>query len=84
SVPRVTRCPDFIGTVITLSLLVYPVLKSLGLQLHSAVTGSYLSGTHSIAFINCLSPNSQGSSWLKQPQLNSFETMQITKPGSSA
>ncbi|XP_074976449.1 uncharacterized protein LOC125623603 isoform X3 [Caretta caretta] len=35
----------------------YPVLKSLGLQLHSAVTGSYISGTHSIAFINC--PNEQ-------------------------
>ncbi|XP_030392006.1 protein CutA homolog isoform X1 [Gopherus flavomarginatus] len=43
--------------VITLSLLMYPVLKSLGLQLHSAVTGSYISGTHSIAFINC--PNEQ-------------------------
>ncbi|XP_074829458.1 protein CutA homolog isoform X3 [Natator depressus] len=35
----------------------YPMLKSLGLQLHSAVTGSYISGTHSIAFINC--PNEQ-------------------------
>ncbi|KAM9595837.1 protein CutA isoform 2-T3 [Morphnus guianensis] len=32
----------------------YPVLRSLALQLHSAVTGSYVSGTHSIAFINCL------------------------------
>nr|XP_009664000.1 PREDICTED: protein CutA isoform X2 [Struthio camelus australis] len=32
----------------------YPVLKTLALQLHSAVTGSYVSGTHSIAFINCL------------------------------
>ncbi|XP_025950298.2 protein CutA [Dromaius novaehollandiae] len=37
-----------------LSLLMYPMLKSLALQLHSAVTGSYISGTHSIAFINCL------------------------------
>ncbi|XP_025918005.1 uncharacterized protein LOC112964311 isoform X4 [Apteryx rowi] len=37
-----------------LSLLMYPVLKSLALQLHSAVTGSYIPGTHSIAFINCL------------------------------
>uniref|UniRef100_A0A8V5HAV1 Uncharacterized protein n=1 Tax=Melopsittacus undulatus TaxID=13146 RepID=A0A8V5HAV1_MELUD len=26
----------------------------LTLQLHSAITGSYISGTHSIAFINCL------------------------------
>ncbi|XP_053863031.1 protein CutA-like isoform X2 [Malaclemys terrapin pileata] len=43
--------------VITLSLLMYPVLKSLGLQLHSAVTGSYISGTQSIAFVNC--PNEQ-------------------------
>uniref|UniRef100_A0A8C8RCI9 Protein CutA homolog n=1 Tax=Pelusios castaneus TaxID=367368 RepID=A0A8C8RCI9_9SAUR len=42
---------------ITLSLLMYPVLKSLGLQLHSALTGNYISGTHSIAFINC--PNEQ-------------------------
>ncbi|KAM6372026.1 protein CutA isoform 1-T1 [Pluvialis apricaria] len=40
--------------VVTLSLLMYPVLRSLALQLHSAVTGSYVSGTHSIAFINCL------------------------------
>ncbi|XP_062497163.1 protein CutA homolog isoform X2 [Pezoporus occidentalis] len=40
--------------VVTLSLLMYPVLRSLTLQLHSAITGSYISGTHSIAFINCL------------------------------
>ncbi|XP_074747254.1 protein CutA isoform X1 [Strix uralensis] len=40
--------------VVILSLLMYPVLRSLALQLHSAVTGSYVSGTHSIAFINCL------------------------------
>ncbi|XP_054077014.1 protein CutA isoform X2 [Rissa tridactyla] len=40
--------------VVTLSLLMYPVLRSLALQLHSAITGSYVSGTHSIAFINCL------------------------------
>ncbi|XP_068770352.1 protein CutA isoform X3 [Struthio camelus] len=40
--------------VMALSLLMYPVLKTLALQLHSAVTGSYVSGTHSIAFINCL------------------------------
>lgn len=35
-------------------MLMYPVLRSLTLQLHSAITGSYISGTHSIAFINCL------------------------------
>ncbi|KAM9218036.1 protein CutA [Leptosomus discolor] len=40
--------------VVTLSLLMYPVLRSLALQLHAAVTGGYVSGTHSIAFINCL------------------------------
>uniref|UniRef100_A0A8C0BIA4 CUTA protein n=1 Tax=Buteo japonicus TaxID=224669 RepID=A0A8C0BIA4_9AVES len=45
--------PGFLG-LLTLSLLMYPVLRSLALQLHSAVTGSYISGTHSIAFINCL------------------------------
>uniref|UniRef100_G1MWF1 CutA divalent cation tolerance homolog n=1 Tax=Meleagris gallopavo TaxID=9103 RepID=G1MWF1_MELGA len=38
----------------TLSLLMYPMLRSLALQLHSAITGSYVSGTHSIVFINCL------------------------------
>ncbi|NXD09245.1 CUTA protein, partial [Nothocercus nigrocapillus] len=37
-----------------LSFLMYPVLRSLALQVHSAVTGSYISGTHSVAFINCL------------------------------
>ncbi|NXA34834.1 CUTA protein, partial [Eudromia elegans] len=40
--------------VMTLSFLMYPVLRSLALQVHSAVTGSYISGTHSVAFINCL------------------------------
>lgn len=35
-------------------MLLYPVLRSLALQLHAALTGSYVSGTHSIAFINCL------------------------------
>ncbi|XP_006640734.2 protein CutA homolog [Lepisosteus oculatus] len=39
------------------SLLVFPVLKSLSLQLHSAITGSYVSGYHSMALINC--PNEQ-------------------------
>ncbi|XP_051835497.1 protein CutA homolog [Antechinus flavipes] len=38
-------------------LLSYPMLRTISLQLHSAVTGSYLSGTHSVAFVNC--PNEQ-------------------------
>uniref|UniRef100_A0A669P3V0 Uncharacterized protein n=1 Tax=Phasianus colchicus TaxID=9054 RepID=A0A669P3V0_PHACC len=29
-------------------------LASLALQLHSAITGSYISGTHPMVFINCL------------------------------
>ncbi|XP_063000867.1 protein CutA homolog [Elgaria multicarinata webbii] len=41
----------------SLSLLMYPVLRSIGQQLHSAVTGSYIPGTHSVAIINC--PNEQ-------------------------
>lgn len=44
----------FAFEVVILSLLLYPVLRSLALQLHAALTGSYVSGTHSIAFINCL------------------------------
>ncbi|NWI96309.1 CUTA protein, partial [Pitta sordida] len=40
--------------VLTLSVLMYPVLRGLALQLHSALTGSYIPGSHSIAFINCL------------------------------
>ncbi|TRZ15189.1 hypothetical protein HGM15179_011900 [Zosterops borbonicus] len=31
-----------------------PLLWGLALQLHSAVTGSYIPGTHSIAFVTCL------------------------------
>ncbi|XP_005987481.1 protein CutA homolog [Latimeria chalumnae] len=37
--------------------VVYPMLRSLSLQLYSSLTGSYISGTHSIAFVNC--PNEQ-------------------------
>ncbi|KAI1232197.1 Protein CutA, partial [Lamprotornis superbus] len=40
--------------VLTLLVLMYPLLQGLALHLHSAVTGSYIPGTHSIAFINCL------------------------------
>ncbi|MGH0114361.1 UNVERIFIED_CONTAM: hypothetical protein FKN15_002895 [Acipenser sinensis] len=40
-----------------LSLVVYPVLKTVSLQLHSAFTGGYVSGFNSIALISC--PNEQ-------------------------
>ncbi|XP_039938924.1 protein CutA isoform X1 [Hirundo rustica] len=40
--------------VLTLLVLVYPLLQGLAVQLHSALTGRYIPGTHSIAFVNCL------------------------------
>ncbi|XP_072487881.1 protein CutA homolog [Notamacropus eugenii] len=43
--------------VVMAFLLSYPMLKTISLHLHSSVTGSYLSGTHSVAFVNC--PNEQ-------------------------
>ncbi|XP_014446002.1 protein CutA homolog isoform X2 [Tupaia chinensis] len=43
--------------ILTTSFLTLPTLRTLVLQLHSAVTGSYVSGTHSIVFVNC--PNEQ-------------------------
>ncbi|XP_047379790.1 protein CutA homolog isoform X2 [Sciurus carolinensis] len=43
--------------ILAASFLVYPMLRTLSLQLHSAITGSYISGTHSIVFVNC--PNEQ-------------------------
>ncbi|XP_062815068.1 protein CutA homolog isoform X2 [Anolis carolinensis] len=42
---------------VTFSLLMYPLLRTMGLQLHSAMTGSYISGSHSLAFVSC--PNEQ-------------------------
>lgn len=33
------------------------MLRTLSLQLHSAITGSYASGTYSVVFVNC--PNEQ-------------------------
>uniref|UniRef100_A0A8C3DT50 Uncharacterized protein n=1 Tax=Corvus moneduloides TaxID=1196302 RepID=A0A8C3DT50_CORMO len=49
-------CPPFPRgmDVLTLLVLMYPLLRGLALHLHSAVTGSYIPGTHSIAFVNCL------------------------------
>ncbi|XP_020923827.1 protein CutA homolog isoform X2 [Sus scrofa] len=43
--------------ILTASFLTYPMLKTLSLQLLSLVTGSYVSGTYSIVFVNC--PNEQ-------------------------
>ncbi|XP_021399449.2 protein CutA homolog isoform X2 [Lonchura striata] len=40
--------------VLGLLVLTYPLLWGLALQLHSAVTGSYVPGTDSIAFVSCL------------------------------
>ncbi|XP_041430877.1 protein CutA homolog [Xenopus laevis] len=35
----------------------HPILKSIFSQIHSAITGSYISGSHSLVFVNC--PNEQ-------------------------
>ncbi|XP_052501258.1 protein CutA homolog isoform X3 [Budorcas taxicolor] len=43
--------------ILTASLLTYPALRTLSLQLLSVVTGSYVSGTYSVVFVNC--PNEQ-------------------------
>uniref|UniRef100_A0A8C6QV20 CutA divalent cation tolerance homolog-like n=1 Tax=Nannospalax galili TaxID=1026970 RepID=A0A8C6QV20_NANGA len=43
--------------ILTATFLMYPVLKPLSLQLQASVTGSYVSGTHSVVFVNC--PNEQ-------------------------
>ncbi|XP_014735607.1 PREDICTED: protein CutA isoform X1 [Sturnus vulgaris] len=56
--PAAQGCPrpgrGTVLLVLTLLVLMYPLLQGLALHLHSAVTGSYIPGTHSIAFINCL------------------------------
>ncbi|KAM6985479.1 protein CutA homolog [Aplochiton taeniatus] len=46
-----------LGLLMVLSLSMYPTLRSMGVQLHSAFTGSYVPGHHSILLIN--SPNEQ-------------------------
>ncbi|XP_072422303.1 protein CutA homolog isoform X1 [Chiloscyllium punctatum] len=43
--------------VLLMGLLIYPGLKNVAVYLHSAVTGSYISGTHSLVFLSC--PNEQ-------------------------
>ncbi|NWT00607.1 CUTA protein, partial [Mionectes macconnelli] len=40
--------------VVTLAVLMSPLLRGLALQLHSALTGSYIPGSSSMAFISCL------------------------------
>ncbi|NXC85168.1 CUTA protein, partial [Cercotrichas coryphoeus] len=40
--------------VLALLVLMSPLLRGLAVQLHSALTGSYVPGTHSIALIACL------------------------------
>ncbi|NXH26022.1 CUTA protein, partial [Myiagra hebetior] len=40
--------------VLTLLVLMHPLLRGLALQLHSALTGSSIPGTLSIAFVSCL------------------------------
>ncbi|NWX32941.1 CUTA protein, partial [Notiomystis cincta] len=40
--------------VLALLLLLCPLLRALALLLHSALTGSYIPGTHSIALVSCL------------------------------
>ncbi|XP_028829352.1 protein CutA homolog [Denticeps clupeoides] len=47
-----STCVFVLGTVL-LTLALYPVLRTLGVQLHSALTGSYVAGHHSIMLINC-------------------------------
>ncbi|XP_053329512.1 protein CutA homolog [Spea bombifrons] len=39
------------------SCLMYPVIRSLYFGIHSSFTGSYIPGSHSLAFINC--PNEE-------------------------
>ncbi|XP_077335281.1 protein CutA homolog isoform X2 [Lithobates pipiens] len=43
--------------LMTTSCLLFPVFKSILCHIHAAVTGRYISGSHSLAFINC--PNDQ-------------------------
>ncbi|KAI4897619.1 hypothetical protein NFI96_030291 [Prochilodus magdalenae] len=47
-----SRLSLILGTV-ALTIMLYPVLKMLGLQLCAALSGSYVAGHHSILLINC-------------------------------
>ncbi|XP_052038242.1 protein CutA homolog [Apodemus sylvaticus] len=43
--------------LILTAVLTYPMLRTFSLRLHSSITGSYISGSYSIVFVNC--PNEQ-------------------------
>ncbi|KAE8582427.1 hypothetical protein XENTR_v10020121 [Xenopus tropicalis] len=43
--------------LVILGSCMHPILKSIFCHIHSAITGSYISGTHSLVFVNC--PNEQ-------------------------
>ena len=57
----------------------YPLLRPLGVHIHSAITGSYIPGHHSVLLVNC--PNEQaakdiGRYWLRAilySQFTNFE-----------
>uniref|UniRef100_A0A671QME5 Protein CutA homolog n=1 Tax=Sinocyclocheilus anshuiensis TaxID=1608454 RepID=A0A671QME5_9TELE len=51
AVPRTGYVVFCVILVLTCSL--YPVLKTLCVQIHSAVTGSYVAGYHSVLLVNC-------------------------------
>ncbi|XP_042580173.1 protein CutA homolog isoform X3 [Cyprinus carpio] len=39
--------------ILVMICALYPVLKTLSVQIHSAVTGSYVAGYHSVLLVNC-------------------------------
>ncbi|XDV20632.1 hypothetical protein PO909_025932 [Leuciscus waleckii] len=39
--------------ILVLTLALYPVLKTLGVQIHSAITGRFVAGYHSVLLVNC-------------------------------
>ncbi|RXN09568.1 hypothetical protein ROHU_010986 [Labeo rohita] len=39
--------------IFVLTCALYPVLKTLCVHIHSAVTGSYVAGYHSVLLVNC-------------------------------
>lgn len=45
--------------IMVLSMSMYPLLRSLGVQIHSAFTGSYVPGHHSVLLVHC--PNEQAA-----------------------
>lgn len=55
--PSLLRLPFLTCLLILTAVLTYPMLRTLSLWLHSSLTGSYVSGSYSIVFVNC--PNEQ-------------------------